>query len=158
MSMSDIEVLLSTNNTRQFWRPSTYYLKTKEGRDFMSKVHKGKIVSEETRAKMSVASKKKRHTPETRAKLSAVNKGKKCSDETRAKISASLKGKHSDETRAKISASLKGKQILNQNSGKPFMTPNGLFSSRTAAARSLNKSFDYFRGLMKKFPKEYYYV
>ena len=142
MSMSDIELLLSTNNTRPLWRASTYYLKTKEGRDFISKVHKGKIVSEETRAKMSVASKKKRHTPETRAKLSAVNKGKKCSD----------------ETRAKISASLKGKQILNQNSGKPFMTPNGLFSSRTAAARSLNKSFDYFRGLMKKFPKEYYYV
>ena len=142
MSMSDIELLLSTNNTRPLWRASTYYLKTKEGRDFMSKVHKGKIVSEVTRAKMSVASKKKRHTPETRAKLSAVNKGKQCSD----------------ETRAKISASLKGKQILNQNSGKPFMTPNGLFSSRAAAARSLNKSFDYFRGLMKKFPKEYYYV
>jgi hypothetical protein len=140
--MTDIELLLLNNNTRPLWGASTHYLKTKEGRDFMSKVHKGKKCSDETRAKMSLASKKKRHTPETRDKIRAANKGKIVSE----------------ETRAKISASLKGRPARNKNIGKPFMTPNGLFPSRAAAARSLNKTFDYFTGLMKKFPKEYYYV
>jgi len=92
---------------------------------------KGRIASDETKAKMSVSSPKTRpplskehkkniaialtglHPSEdTRAKMSAIKSGKPRSPETCAKMSASMKGKntgkHTDEHRAKISESLKG--------------------------------------------------
>mgnify|MGYP003647945207 FL=1 len=77
---------------------------------------KGKIVSEETKAKMSAAKKGRKFSDEHKAKLSAANTGKIMSKEARAKISAAQKGnkshlgnKHSAVTRAKISAAQKGR-------------------------------------------------
>jgi hypothetical protein len=73
----------------------------------VSKLHKGKMVSDETKAKLS-ASKKGKPT---------WNKGKTHTEETRAKIASASKGRigtfkgktHTEETRAKLSAAQKGK-------------------------------------------------
>ena len=71
-----------------------------------SKLHKGKIVSAETRAKLSVANKGKPRPPisaETRAKLSVANKGKSFSETHRNNIRIANTGKKlSKETRDKI--------------------------------------------------------
>ena len=67
---------------------------------------KGRVVSDETRAKLSVIHKGKTISSETRAKLSVVNQGKIVSETTREK----LRGRtHSDETKAKMSAAHKGR-------------------------------------------------
>ncbi|WP_449471675.1 NUMOD3 domain-containing DNA-binding protein [Sphingobium chungangianum] len=91
-----------------------------EARKRISKAHKGKIVSQSTRAKISAANKGHsawnkgiKMSPETCAAMSQGQKGKKMSPksaETKAKISASNKGKKkpmSDEHRQKISAAIK---------------------------------------------------
>ncbi len=92
-----------------------------------SKLHKGKIVSAETRAKLSVANKGKPRPPisaETRAKLSVAKKGKSFSETHRNNIRIANTGKKrsaastgrsaastgrvvSTETRAKLSAARK---------------------------------------------------
>ncbi len=92
---------------------------------------RGRIVSNETKAKMSASAPKTRPklseehkkkiamtlmglspNAETRAKMAAARIGRKVSTETRAKMSASMKGKntgkHSAEHCAKISEALKG--------------------------------------------------
>lgn len=101
---------------------------SEESKAKMSAAQKGKVISDETRAKMSEAHKDpppelrkkfseinsgennpfygKHHTPETKAKISEAKKN--ISDETRAKMSEAQKGKkHTAEHKAKISASLK---------------------------------------------------
>lgn len=71
----------------------------------ISKVHKGKFVSPETRAKLSLASKgfTRRSgftvSEETRAKMSAAHKGKKFSDETRRRMSVSRR-RYAEKMRA----------------------------------------------------------
>ena len=78
----------------------------------ISKAHKGKIFSEETRKKMSEAAKGREFSEDTRKKISEANKGKKCSEEARKKISEANKGKkRSKDTRKKISEANKGKKI-----------------------------------------------
>ena len=70
----------------------------------------GKIVSDNTRAKISAANLGKHRTTETRAKISAALRGKHRTAETRSKMSVAQRGKIvSDNTRAKISAALCGK-------------------------------------------------
>ena len=83
----------------------------------MSASHKGKKLSDETRAKMSATHKGKKKSPfshEHRAKLSAAAKSRKHSDETRAKMSAVQKGRKqppcSDEWREKQRTAQKGKK------------------------------------------------
>jgi hypothetical protein len=71
---------------------------------------KGRIFSEEHKAKLSAANKGKSHSEETKAKLSAAQKGRTFSDEHKAKLSAASKCMtFSEEHKAKISASLKAK-------------------------------------------------
>lgn len=73
---------------------------TEETKSLISVVHKGKVVSAETRAKMSEAH--KNPSPETRAKLSAASSGE----------NNPFYGKHhTPETKAKISATKKAKKL-----------------------------------------------
>lgn len=96
----------------------------------ISAFQKGKIVSQETRARMSAAfrgrkyseeykeqRRNQKHSEETKAKLSAIAKsrkptrlGAKLTDETKAKIAAKARGRvTSEETKAKLSAALQGR-------------------------------------------------
>ena len=76
---------------------------------------RGRICSDETRAKLSVVS--KNQSAETRAKIGAARRGKICSDETRAKLSLAFKGKPcSEETKAKIRLTKK----LSKSLTRPF--------------------------------------
>ena len=70
----------------------------------ISKAHKGKVVSEETKQKMRT----KRHTAESKQKMVNAHIGKIHSTETKQKI-ARANSNISDETRAKMSASAKNK-------------------------------------------------
>ena len=63
-------------------------------RQRLSQVHKGKIVSEETKAKVRASLTGKHPTLETRAKIAAANLGKKQSPETVAKRLASIMRNH----------------------------------------------------------------
>ena len=60
--------------------------------EHLSKHHKGKVVSDETRRRSSESHKGQVVTEETRRKMSEANKGKKRSDETRRKIKDHQKG------------------------------------------------------------------
>ena len=80
----------------------------------LSAACKGRVLSDEHKAKLFAANKGKqrglgyKHTDEDKAKISAGNTGKIRSAETKAKTSATLTGRvRSDETKAKISAGLK---------------------------------------------------
>ena len=77
------------------------YKHTEETRKNISKIHKGKTLSDETRKKLSEAMKGKNspmkgktHTEETRKNISEAMKGKTLSEETRKKLSESHKGKN----------------------------------------------------------------
>jgi len=59
----------------------------------ISRTHKGKVTSAETKAKMSIASLGKPKSDAHKKRLSEVNIGKTTSDETRNKLSAAHKGK-----------------------------------------------------------------
>jgi hypothetical protein len=91
---------------------------TDEFRYKISKIHKGKITSEETKQKISENKKGmestfkgKTHSEETKQKISEKNKGKTHSEETKKKISKIHKGKLiSDEVKQKISETKKGKK------------------------------------------------
>lgn len=83
----------------------------------ISIAHKGKKLSEETKAKMSKAQKGNknaagyRHTLEAKAKISAASRGRKMSEEAKAKISAANKGrKVSEEARKKIGRANRGRK------------------------------------------------
>ena len=59
----------------------------------ISKHHKGKVLSDETRRKISEAKKGVRRSDETRRKIGEGNKGKVISEETRRKLSEARLGK-----------------------------------------------------------------
>jgi len=61
--------------------------------DHLSKHHKDKVISEETRRKMSKSQKGRVLTEETKKKMSEAQKGHLVSDETKRKISEAKKGK-----------------------------------------------------------------
>ena len=106
---------------------------SKEFCQMMSQLHKGKIVSEETREKIRKGNTGKKMKPESIEKTAAAHRGKPLSEEHKAKISNALKGRkngprseesirksvetrkkngyrHSDETKRKISNAHKGKK------------------------------------------------
>lgn len=58
----------------------------------MSELHKGKIVSEETRQKLREKNRNYKPTPEAIEKQKEAQRGKKCSEETKKKISEANKG------------------------------------------------------------------
>jgi len=118
-----------------------------ESRAKMSKSHKGKVISEETRARMSEARKGennpnfgKQHSAETKAKIGAKSVGRKhmvgnCpSEETRAKISDSLKGrKLSDEHKVKIAAGNMGRRHSDETKAKMAAARKAYWERRRAA-------------------------
>jgi group I intron endonuclease len=103
---------------------------SKETKQKISELQKGKKLSAEHRRSISEANQGKRLSKETKRKISEGHKGKKLSTETRRKISEAQKniseetrrkmseahkgkkrGPHSEETRRKISESHKGKKL-----------------------------------------------
>ncbi len=70
---------------------------TQERKDAVSKRHKGKTTSKETKLKMSVAATGKVKSEEHKKKLSDANTGKITSQETKDKLSAIHKGKKQKE-------------------------------------------------------------
>lgn len=79
---------------------------SKETKEKMSKVQRGKILSEEHKKKISKAN--KNPSKEARKKMSEANKGKIHSEEHKKKLSEAHKGQIvSEETRKKISETLK---------------------------------------------------
>jgi group I intron endonuclease len=69
---------------------------------------KGRIKSEEERAKLSAAKTGQKHTPEAKAKMSAALRLRVITDETKARLSAAKKGHtKSEEARTKIKDSVK---------------------------------------------------
>jgi hypothetical protein len=133
------QMTIDPNHTKSMWYAAWMILRTKnkdqsrtisKGKayeltkikiaEFSSQLHKGKIVSAETRAKQS-AKAKGRVSPnkdrpmseEQKQKLSVAHKGKSIAPETVAKILETRKNyKHSEETKQKISAGNKGKQVI----------------------------------------------
>ena len=84
---------------------------SEDHKEKLSKAMKGIKKTNEHKAALSKAQKGKKHTAETIAKMVKARKGRVLSEESKAKISKSLKGhKISKETKAKISASLTGKR------------------------------------------------
>jgi len=112
---------LSAAAKRQFEDPTA--------RDAVSRVHRGKQISEEHRAIVSAASKAKwerwrqegmQASPETRSKISAARKGTLMSEESRSKISSTSKGRpKSEEHRAKIREGLKQAWARKREEGPP---------------------------------------
>lgn len=103
---------------------TTGYKHTKESLEKMSKIHKGKILSEEHRAKLRKSHRRlkpnlgKKASEETRAKMSAVRKGRKMSPEAIEKLRQSKIGKPLSEAHKKaISETLKAKS---KNLNWPF--------------------------------------
>lgn len=99
-------------------RGNTYaqgYKHTKEAKETMSLVRKGRIVSDATKKKISILKKGntnmlgKKHSEASKKKMGLAERGKKRSEETKKKMSIARKGmKHSAETKRKISLSLMG--------------------------------------------------
>jgi hypothetical protein len=96
-------------------------LLTEEHKARISAFMKGKKrapFTDEHKAKMGAAMKGKKHTAETKVKIGAAHLGKKMSPEARAKISAAHKGKpawnngkkHTAESRAKMSEACKSRR------------------------------------------------
>jgi group I intron endonuclease len=92
---------------------------TNKHKENLSKAHKGKVISKETKKKMSHSQKLVKRKPmsdETKEKISNAKKGVKLSEETKKKMSESHKGKnnhfygkkHSKESITKISNAKKG--------------------------------------------------
>jgi hypothetical protein len=85
----------------------------------LSAAQKGRTLSEESKAKISAAKKGKTFSEEHKAKISAVNKGKTLSEEHKAKIGAASKGRtHSEESKAKMSAFQKGRTLSEEHKAK----------------------------------------
>lgn len=169
------KMTIDPNHTKSMWYAAWMILRTKnkdqirtisKGKayelaktkiaEFSSQLHKGKIISEETKQKisaktkgrispnkdkpmseeqkqkLSVAHKGKFIAPETVVKILETRKNYKHSEETKKKISAGNKGKQvtiSQETKQKISDSLKGRP--NANKGKPAFNKGINHSSQT---------------------------
>lgn len=130
-----------------------------ETRKKLSIAHKGKILSDECKAKLSAVNKGRKHSEATKqkmsnsqkgkilsdeckAKIGAANKGRKLSDAARQKISESHKGKTlSDETRTKLSELHKGKKLSNEAKSKLSEWHKGkkLSDETKAKLREINK-------------------
>lgn len=117
MKIPEIAAKLSGDNNPMFGKkgeehPAFGYKHSIEAREKISKAHKGKKLSEETRKKLSKALSGENHpmfgqklSEEIRKKMSEAHKGKKLSEETRKKMSEAHKGKKfSEEHRKKMSA------------------------------------------------------
>lgn len=90
---------------------------TPETRQKIGACHRGKVVTQETRAKISAAA--TNPSAETRAKLSAASKGRRASESTQAKMSAATKLRMTNpEARAKISAAGKGHAVSAETRAK----------------------------------------
>lgn len=108
------------NQNRMVSKGSAFEIAKIKVAENSSRLHKGKILSKETREKLSKscqgrpsAFKGKTHSKEAKKKLSNHRKGKTNSPETVAKILESRKHyQHSAETKAKISESNKGKIVV----------------------------------------------
>ena len=98
------------------WRGRVHSEETKAK---MSASNKGKVLTEETKARMSASQKGKVHLEEAKAKMSSSHKGKVLTEETKAKMSTAQKGRIlSEETKAKLSASSKGKPKSEETKAK----------------------------------------
>ena len=84
-----------------------------ETKEKLSKINKGRKLTEEWKAKIGAANKNKTRSPELRKQISLKQKGRKrpfTSEEHRRNLSKAILGKkHSEETRKKISEIQKGK-------------------------------------------------
>jgi len=93
----------------------------------ISKHHKGKVLSEETRKKIGEAHKGKVLSEEHRRKLLEANRGKVVSEETKKKISESKKGQvFSKEHKRKLSESHKGHLVSEETRRKIGESHKGL--------------------------------
>jgi hypothetical protein len=66
----------------------------------ISCAQKGRILTEEHKAKIGAALKGKKRTAETKARICVINKGKTRTEEHKANISAALKGKFGEKSNA----------------------------------------------------------
>ena len=109
---------------------------------------KGRVHSEETKAKMSASRIGRVHSEEVKAKMSASHKGKVHSEEAKAKMSSSHKGKvHSEEakakmskpkspeTRAKMSTAQKGHSVSEETKAKMSKPKNPETKAKMSAAQ-----------------------
>jgi len=133
----------------------------------IGQAHKGRVRSAETRAKISAVHKGKTVTEETRAKLREINRGKKASAETRAKVSEAGKKAWatkrkdyvvSEETRVKMREAAKLRKRDLNVTGKPIMTPNGIFPSVMEVSRVAGVSYYTVHYWMRKWPEHYYII
>jgi len=129
--------------------------------------HKGRKRSAETCAKISAVHTGKTVSEETRAKLREINRGRRHSDETRARNSEANRRawattrkdyQHSDETRAKMSKASKLRKRELNVTGKPIMTPNGVFPSIMEVSRVAGVSYYTVHYWMRKWPEHYYII
>lgn len=121
-----------------------------------SNSRRGKVCSEEHRAKISAALKGKTFSDEHKAKLSIARTGMKMTEATKEKLRARLKGNQytkgstvSAETKAKISAANKGRvlsaeTIANRTGAKhyrsmPVLINGEYYESVSAAAKAVGK-------------------
>lgn len=116
---------------------------SQETRDKISAIHKGKIVSEETRKKQSDA--KKNISDETRAKMSLGRQGRIVTAETREKLSIASKNM-TDETKQKISNTLKGRIVSDKTRAKMVESRKGRVikdeTREKLRAANLGKKYD----------------
>ena len=104
---------------------------------FISRLHTGRVVSEETRRKHSIASKGKIASEETRRKIGLKSKGRCPTAETRKKISEAGKGRITSlETRAKIGLGSFGKT---QNKPNKLSKYTGVSVSKPTEKRRVTR-------------------
>ena len=111
------------------------YRQTPEHRARISQALKGRLCSEESKAKMSAARRGIKQRPETIAKRVASLQGRACSLETRKKISEVQKGKQlTEEHRKNLSLS---------HQGKPGRLRSAEEIKRTVETRTKNGKWNY---------------
>ena len=102
-------------NILQFVTTTRGYKHTEETKKKIASIHKGKILSEETKKRIAVASGLRRHSEETKRKMSLVQKGRIISKEHIQKLRESNLGKVGwnkgipcrEETKRKLSEKIK---------------------------------------------------
>lgn len=127
------------NQERKISKGKAYELAKIKIAEYSSQLHKGKVVSEETRAKMSKSRQKhsgpnkgKAMSCEQKQKLSTAHKGKIIAPETVAKILESRKYyQHSEETKQKIANSNKGKTVIHTDKTKKKISESSKGRSNT---------------------------
>jgi hypothetical protein len=124
----------------------------------------------ESRAKISEACKGKVFSDEHRARISAANSGRVISDEWKAKISLSrkLQRRMPDQEQSRVLAMFQARldpnldrkirEAVSKAHSKKIMTPNGVFSSRNAAAKHYSISSLTMTRWTKSKPQQFYYI